>query len=88
MDVPSNLDEFLKALLTEESVPMQLDDNDRLFAEKILKSITQGSKGIFVVLHPNDTMQYILLNTNRVGALSLLAIIRQRVAEAIEADLG
>ena len=87
MDVPENLDTFLKDLLAEESVPVQLDDEDRAFIDRILKSITTGSKGVFVVLHPNDRMQYMLLNTNRAGAIALLARVMQRTAEALETDL-
>jgi hypothetical protein len=87
MDVPENLDTFLKDLLAEESAPVQLDDEDRAFIDRILKSITTGSKGVFVVLHPNDRMQYMLLNTNRAGAIALLARVMQRTAEALETDL-
>lgn len=87
MDVPDNLDTFLKDLLTEEEATVQLDSEDRAFIDRILKSITNGSKGIFVVLHPNDRMQYMLLNTNRAGAIALLARVLQRTAEALEADL-
>jgi hypothetical protein len=88
MDVPENLDHFLTDLLKEEEGgAVQLDDEDRAFIDRILKSITQGSKGVFVVLHPNDRMQYMLLNTNRAGAIALLAKVMQRTAEALEADL-
>jgi hypothetical protein len=89
MDVPENLDTFLRSLLTEEEAgrPIQLDDEDRAFIERIVASITTGSKGIFVVLHPSDRMQYLLLNTNRAGAIALLAKVMQRTAEALEADL-
>jgi hypothetical protein len=87
MDVPENLDTFLTDLLAEESASVQLDAEDRAFIDRILKSITTGSKGIFVVLHPNDRMQYMLLNTNRAGAIALLARVMQRTAEALEADL-
>jgi len=87
MDVPENLDTFLKDLLADESAPVQLDEEDRAFIERILKSITTGSKGVFVVLHPNDRMQYMLLNTNRAGAIALLARVMQRTAEALETDL-
>ncbi len=87
MDVPENLDTFLNDLLAEESASVQLDAEDRAFIDRILKSITTGSKGIFVVLHPNDRMQYMLLNTNRAGAIALLARVMQRTAEALEADL-
>jgi hypothetical protein len=87
MEVPENLDVFLKDLLAEEIPSVQLDEEDKAFIDRILKSITTGSKGIFVVLHPNDRMQYMLLNTNRAGAISLLARVMQRTAEALEADL-
>ena len=87
MEVPENLDTFLKDLLADESTPVQLDEEDRAFIDRILKSITTGSKGVFVVLHPNDRMQYMLLNTNRAGAIALLARIMQRTAEALETDL-
>ena len=87
MEVPENLDTFLKDLLAEESSTVQLDDEDRAFIDRILKSITTGSKGVFVVLHPNDRMQYMLLNTNRAGAIALLARVMQRTAEALETDL-
>jgi len=85
MDMPENLDKFLNGLLTDDEM-IQLDEEDRAFIDRILKSITTGSKGIFVVLHPNDRMQYMLLNTNRAGALALLAKVMQRTAEALEAD--
>lgn len=87
MDVPENLDTFLHELLAEEATTVHLDDDDRAFIDRIIKSITTGSKGIFVVLHPNDRMQYMLLNTNRAGAIALLAKVMQRTAEALEADL-
>ncbi|HYZ16933.1 MAG TPA: hypothetical protein VE591_11050 [Candidatus Acidoferrum sp.] len=87
MDCPDNLDLFLRDLLKEEGGAVQLDDEDKAFIDRILRSITQGSKGVFVVLHPNDRMQYMLLNTNRAGAIALLAKVMQRTAEALEADL-
>jgi hypothetical protein len=89
MDCPDNLDVFLRDLLKEESESssVQLDEEDKAFIDRILTSITQGSKGIFVVLHPNDRMQYMLLNTNRAGAIGLLAKVMQRTAEALETEL-
>jgi hypothetical protein len=93
METPENLDAFLTDLLQkngeeEASTPhVELDDDDRAFVERIMESVTTGSKGIFVVLHPNDRMQYMLLNTNRAGAIALLAKVMQRTAEALEADL-
>jgi len=87
MEVPSNLDLFLKDMLSEDEVQVALDAQDRAFVERILTSITSGSKGVFVALHPDDRMQYMLLNTNRVGAIALLARVLQRTAEALEGEL-
>jgi hypothetical protein len=86
MEVPSNLDLFLKDMLSDDEAQVALDAQDRAFVERILTSITSGSKGVFVALHPDDRMQYMLLNTNRAGAIALLARVLQRTAEALEAD--
>jgi hypothetical protein len=86
MDVPQNLDGFLADLLRPDNTKVVLADEDRQFLERILASIETGSKGIFVVLHPNDRMQYMLLNTDRTGAVSLLAKVLARTADAIVSD--
>jgi hypothetical protein len=92
MECPENLDHFLNALLRdgadESSAPLlELDEAQRTFIERMLDSVTTGSKSIFVVLHPNDRMQYMLLNTDRTGAITLLAQVMQRTGEALEADV-
>jgi hypothetical protein len=87
MEVPSDLDLFLKDLLSEDEAQIKLDAQDHAFLERILTSITSGTKGMFVAMHPDDRMQYMLLNTNRAGAIALLARVLQRTAEALEADL-
>lgn len=92
MDTPANLDSFLANLLAgqtdDEPAPnMGLDGDDRSFVDKMLESVTTGSKAIFVVLHPNDRMQYMLLNSNRAGAIALLASVMRLAAEALESDV-
>jgi hypothetical protein len=92
LDTPENLDAFLTTLLQhgadeEPASRAKLDGADREFVERIMDSVTTGSKGIFIVLHPNDQMQYMLLNTKRSGAIALLAAVMQRTAEALEADV-
>jgi hypothetical protein len=52
-----------------------------------MESVTTGSKGVFIVLHPNDHMQYMLLNTKGAGAIVLLATVMQRHAETLAADV-
>jgi hypothetical protein len=86
MDVPQNLDGFLNDLLRPDNAKVVLADEDRAFLERILASIETGSKGVFVVLHPNDRMQYMLLNTDRTGAVSLLAKVLARTADTIASD--
>lgn len=87
MQVPSDLDLFLKGMLSEDEPQIALNEQDYAFVKRILTSITSGTKGMFVALHPDDRMQYMLLNTNRAGAIALLARVMQRTAEALEADL-
>jgi hypothetical protein len=86
---PNSMDKYLRELLDEETggPKVELDAEDRAFIDRILSSIREGSKGVFVVLHPNDRMQYMLLNTNRAGAIALLAKIMSRTAETLSADL-
>ena len=89
METPKNIDAFIADLLKTQpsnSCPGVIDDDDRAFVERIMDSVTTGSKGIFVVLHPNDRMQYMLLNTKRAGSLLLLAKVMQRLAEAMESN--
>jgi hypothetical protein len=86
MDVPQNLDGFLNDLLRPDNTKVVLAEEDRAFLERILASIETGSKGVFVVLHPNDRMQYMLLNTDRTGAVSLLAKVLARTADTIASD--
>jgi hypothetical protein len=92
METPDNLDDFLAGLIrhaaddgTEQDVKLNRDQ--RAFIERILDSVTTGSKGVFVVLHPNERMQYMLLNTNRAASIGLLANVIQRTGEALEADV-
>jgi hypothetical protein len=92
MDIPESLDAFLTNLLQpssdeEPALHVELDDDDRAFLERIMESVTTGSKGIFIVLHPNDHLQYMLLNTKGAGAIVLLAKVMQRHAESLEADV-
>jgi hypothetical protein len=93
MDTPDDLDGFLTRLLqtaddSETPSPAKIDREERAFIERVMTSVTNGSKGIFVVLHPSDQLQYILLNADRVGGIALLAKVMQRAAEALEAEAG
>ena len=87
MDTPDDMDLPLRDLLREEAPAFELRADDKVFIDKILASITHGSKGVFVVMHPNDRMQYMLLNTNHAGAITLLAKVLQRTAQTLEAAL-
>jgi hypothetical protein len=86
MHVPDDLDALLQDLVQRDAATPRLAPEDRAFVNHILDSVTQGSKGIFVVLHPNDLMQYMLLNAERADAIALLARVMQRTAEGMQAD--
>lgn len=87
MDVPDNLETLLKALLTAEDQTVQLNTELLTFIDRVLRSVGTGSKGIFLVLHPTNRMQYMVFNTSRAGVTALLAHVLQRIAEALETDL-
>ena len=84
MELPEDLDAALRALLKDTNTKRcYLSDGDLAFLDRLLDSIQDGSKGVFVVLHPDERMQYMLLNTNRAGAIGLLAKVLQRTAESM-----
>lgn len=82
MDVPANVDDLLQGILREsknDSV-MELAPEDREFVNKILKSIKAESRGIFLAIHPDGRMQYMLLNTSQSGGIKMLADVLARLA--------
>jgi len=86
MEVPNDMDGLLRGILSGDKSWRGrfpgLDDDDVVFIEKILSNITDGSKAVFVAFHPDDErFQYMLLNTNRAGAVRLLARVLMRIAE-------
>ena len=91
MDIPENLDGFLTTVLgnSPDDVPaprVELDEVEHAFVDRMMDSVTTGSNGIVVMLHPNDRLQCLLLNTNRAHAVTVLATVIKRIAEAIETD--
>jgi hypothetical protein len=90
MAINDNPDSLLNLVQFEETSTLgsfpHLDDEDVAFVEKILRSIEGGSKAIFVALHPDDRLQYCLVNTNRVGSLALLGRVMTRIAEKAEEE--
>jgi hypothetical protein len=93
METPDNLDDLLSELRSNQHQAMskavtcdKITHDDLAFIQNMLDSIGSGSKAIFVALHPDRKLQYILLNTSRAGSLALLAKVMERVAEAIEND--
>jgi len=93
MEKPNNPDK-LDALLFDILNPTEdaITTNDgigiehREFIERTVASVETGSRAIFVVIHPNDRMQYMLLNSNRYKALGLLAEVLKRTAATLESD--
>lgn len=93
MDTPENIDGLLAELRANQHPDLSkavtcdsIANDDLAFVQRILGSLESGSRAIFVALHPDGKLQYIMLNTNRAGSLSLLADVMKRVAEAIAND--
>jgi len=85
MKTPDNIDALLAGLLNDSkpapAVGSVFDADDRAFMEHIIASTSAGSHGVFVVIHPDERMQYMLLNVNRASGIALLAKVMQRFAE-------
>jgi len=83
MYAPDDLDGLLTQLLQRTpAVRQPIDHYDREFIDGIIKAVETGSRAVFIVLHPNDDLQYILLNENLDGALKLLDAVRDRTRQA------
>jgi hypothetical protein len=88
---PDKLDALLFDILNHNEAEIPTNDSIgteyREFVQHAMGSVEKGSRAIFVVIHPNDrSMQYMLLNSNRVKALGLIAEVLNRTAMSLESD--
>jgi hypothetical protein len=85
METPQNLDLLLNSIL-EDAKPVgeRLSTEDRSFVQRMVTAINSGSKGVFIVVNPDNSLDYLIANENRVGAIAILARMIQRTARHID----
>jgi len=85
VEVPQNLDLLLNSIL-EDAKPVheRLSNEDRSFVQRMVAAINSGSKGVFIVVNPDNSLDYLIANENRVGAIAILARMIQRTARHID----
>ncbi len=88
MEIPSDIDRLLSSILDEAKPTSngRLSVEDRAFLNRMIQAIDSGSKGVFVVVNPDNSLDYLIANETRIGAIALLARMIQRTARHIEAD--
>lgn len=87
METPHDIDKLLFSILAEARTDAaereQLTAEDRAFVGKMLDAIDRGSKAVFVVVNPDNSLDYLIANESRTGAISILARMIQRTARHI-----
>ncbi len=87
METPHDIDQLLYSILadarTDGAQQEQLTPEDRAFVGKMLDAIDRGSKAVFVVVNPDNSLDYLIANESRTGAIGILARMIQRTARHI-----
>ncbi|MGH7707153.1 MAG: hypothetical protein ACREM8_08120 [Vulcanimicrobiaceae bacterium] len=89
MDTPRDIDALLTAILDDarerpSSHDGRLSEQDRTFIARMIDAIEDGSKGVFVVLNPDNSLDYLIANESRLGAIAILSRMIQRTARRVE----
>ena len=87
METPHDLDQLLFSILADARADStdrdQLTAEDRAFVGKMLDAIDRGSKAVFVVVNADNSLDYLIANDSRTGAIGILARMIQRTARHI-----
>ena len=87
MQAPEDFDAFLRGLLESPNFvgPRRFSAEDRALIERMLHAMEEGAHGVIVVRHPDDRLEYLIENADRVQAIALMAQAIDRNAQ-IAAD--
>ncbi len=64
----------------------RLSADDCSFIERLVDRIDNGSKGVFIVINADNSLDYMIANESRLGAIAILARMIQRTARHVEED--
>lgn len=95
METPQDIDLLLNSILesSKSNKPLtgnpageRLSADDRAFLNRMIQGINDGSKAVFMVVNPDNSLDYLIANESRVGAIAMLARMIQRTARHIEEE--
>jgi hypothetical protein len=94
MDMPRDVDALLHGILNEGRVAssqgvhvetVKLEPENRAFVEHLLRTIADGSVGIFIALHPKtdttDRLQYAVFGSDAGDAIPIMITVLKRLVD-------
>ena len=83
MQAPEDFDAFLRGLLESPSISTQrrFSTDDRSLIERMLRAMEEGAHGVILVKHPDERLEYLIANADRIQAIGLMAQAIDRNAQ-------
>jgi len=89
METPADIDTLLHSILEQsrtKSPSDRLSIDDRSFVSRMVEAVNGGSKGVFIVVNADNSLDYLIANDSRIGAIAILARMIQRTARHVEEE--
>lgn len=89
METPADIDSLLHSILEQSYAKPSADRlsvDDRAFVSRMIDAVNTGSRGVFIVVNADNSLDYLIANESRVGAVAILARMIQRTARHIEEE--
>jgi peptide deformylase len=83
LQAPEDFDAFLRGLLENPSSGTQrrFSSDDRALIERMLRAMEEGAHGVILVKHPDERLEYLIANADRIQAIGLMAQAIDRNAQ-------
>jgi hypothetical protein len=83
LQAPEDFDAFLRGLLENPSTGTQrrFSSDDRSLIERMLRAMEEGAHGVILVKHPDERLEYLIANADRIQAIGLMAQAIDRNAQ-------
>ena len=84
MQAPEDFDAFLRGLLetpTTGGTQRRFSSDDRSLIERMLRAMEEGAHGVILVKHPDERLEYLIANADRIQAIGLMAQAIDRNAQ-------
>jgi len=84
MNPPDDANDLLRTINMAKHAAKTLCEEDHQLIARMIEAIKGGSKGVFLVINPDNSIDYLIANDTRLGAISVLSRMIQRTANRIE----